>query len=252
MKKIEQEEVSSFYDNFAHEVLVNDLKRINKRQKKAMDFCRSYLRPSDSVLEIGTGAGIITRFLCENVAMVTSIDISAENIRIAKLVCESFNVDFIVSDMLNEGLSSAMKGLSFDVIVLIDVIEHIPLDQHEKLFDRMTGLLRENGRIILTFPSTGYQDYLRSKKPEALQVIDENVHLGEMFTYPHLRPVYLRYVDVYMKQQYVHLVMEKAGESFFCQQKIQIRFGERVINKLKGLLWASRNRKILSTISKGK
>ncbi len=65
-------------------------------------------------------------------------------------------------------------------IVLPDVIEHVPLELHGRLFAAVERILARPGRVLLTYPSPEYQEYLKKNEPKALQLVDETVELEDI------------------------------------------------------------------------
>ncbi|MBK7297778.1 MAG: hypothetical protein IPI91_14630 [Flavobacteriales bacterium] len=66
-----------------------------------------------------------------------------------------------------------------------DILEHIPLDLHLKLFKRFTNLLKEGGRVIIHSPDPFYSDWVRTNRPELMQVVDLALHFPQLITTVH-------------------------------------------------------------------
>ena len=99
-----------------------------------------------SILDVGCGAGILLHFLREKTeAKVTGIDLNKHVIEVGKkyLGLENFY------DNLHE---LSKTGEKFDIISLIDVIEHLS-DPVQTILDAKS-LLKEKGIILLRCPST--------------------------------------------------------------------------------------------------
>ena len=93
---------------------------------------------------------------------------------------------------------------NFDVIVLPDVIEHIPLEQHDGLFGKLSKLLNEDGFMLIHIPEPEYLEWVHVNKPEELQVIDNPIHTDQLLSivYKHgfknICPI-THYFDTFLK-----------------------------------------------------
>lgn len=101
------------------------------------------------VLDVGCGTGTISFFLATKNNDVTGVDISKRAIKIAcknaKHLGLENKVKFKVCDYPNGKIAD-----SFDLILLNDVLEHIPCQS--KALKTTIGLLKENGIIFLSVP----------------------------------------------------------------------------------------------------
>jgi SAM-dependent methyltransferase len=209
MKK--SDEVKAYYDDFSDRVLLKDFYYVNRRQEKVVELCRKYVRPADTVLEIGCGNGILSKNLRKIAAYTVSVDISDNNINTARLYCgNNSRGEFLVMDVL-DNIDDLQRFGHFSVILLSDVIEHIPREHHKSLFASLEGLLAPGGgTMIITFPSYEYQEYIRQHSPAMLQIVDESLHPADLLSLTSLRPVYMTYVDAWGTNQYVHVVLRPA------------------------------------------
>ncbi len=200
-------DVKQYYDRFSKRVLLDDFYYPNARQLEIKKLCKRFIRKGAAVLEIGCGVGIITKYLQKRAQRIVAVDISEVNIEIASLYARSPNCEFRVMDVLEQREELEKLG-RFDVVLLPDVIEHLPKDRHSEVFASLEKILAPGGRVLLTYPSPEYQEHLRIHKPEALQLIDETLHLPHILSATSLKPIYLSYRDVWGRNQYVHLVLD--------------------------------------------
>ena len=227
-----------FYNAFAGEVLLEDFQRLNLRQDAVREFCREFVPRGARVLEIGCGVGINAKFLQSIASRVLGIDISDRNIEVAREYAPAPNTAFKVLDVLHAAEDLAALG-PFDVIVLPDVIEHVPLELHGRLFATLERILAERGRVLITFPSPEYQEYLKKNEPKALQLVDETVDVTDILGKTALRPCYFRYKDVWHMNQYVHLVLT-SDRSFKGENAAPTRAG-RFRYRVRKRIWRYRN-----------
>lgn len=241
-------EVARFYDNFLGKKLVKDFENLNLRQLAAMRLLRRYLRRSDNVLELGCGAGIVTREIARRVARCTAVDISDANVALAESVVSKGNTEFFVFDLVEDDCGMLAERGPFDAVVMVDVIEHIPLGAHAMVIEKIEGLLAPGGRWILTYPTPQYQRLLYEKEPEKIQVVDEIVELPALLQKTKLDPVYYATMDVWRKEQYAHLVLQKPSADRLAP--IQHRsIAWRMEHNIRARVWRYRNAGIVRRLS---
>jgi trans-aconitate 2-methyltransferase len=133
------------------------------------------LRDARHVLEIGCGIGTLTGLLSQAVpnARILAVDLSPASIAAAR---EQFkdrhNITWKVADVVSDHLDG-----TYGMIILPDVLEHIPEEHHAALFQRLRALLAPEGRVLIHAPDPYYSDWVRTHHPEQQQVIDLALHL---------------------------------------------------------------------------
>lgn len=168
--------VSDFYDTFSRSQIKTG---INLRHYYLFHrLMKEGLKPGSSVLEIGCGIGTLSyltaTYLRKGELVIT--DISPENISIAGKRLSGFrNVSCIVSDM-----SDFDAGRKFDFIILADVIEHIPIEMHQNLFDVISKHMHDGSVLFMNYPHPKSIEYYRSHDPSKLQIIDQAIYPGHL------------------------------------------------------------------------
>lgn len=76
-----------------------------------------------NILDIGCGGGLISEPLCRMGATMTSIDAGEKNIKTAMVHAEAQGLEIDYRCVYPENLAS--EGLSFDVVLNLEVIEHV-------------------------------------------------------------------------------------------------------------------------------
>jgi SAM-dependent methyltransferase len=235
-------EIEVYYKEFAGSVQLNDFRRVNLRHKAIKALCDDFVPDGSRVLEVGCGVGIISRHLARKASRVLSLDISETGIRIAKAHADLPVNEFLVLDVTEEGDRLREYGL-FDTILLADVIEHIPKAERPGLFQVIENVLAPDGVVLLTYPSPEYQEYLRCERPEALQVVDETIELGNLLSETALQPLYYRLHDVWCRNQFVHLALGR--RQTFVPDMLPSGLWARFVRKIKDRLWRWSNRELL-------
>lgn len=168
--------VSDWYDEFSdHQTRmgINIRHRTILRNAKAAGF-----RNGMAVLEIGCGIGTVTSLLgkANRAGTVLAVDISPKSVELARRNLKDLpGVRFLVSDM-----SDFSTEQRFDLVVLPDVIEHIPVAQHPALFTTIAAHLAPNGRVLINVPNAQLLEYMHKHAPGTLQVIDQPIHLDRL------------------------------------------------------------------------
>lgn len=104
-----------------------------------------------SILDVGCFAGSFLGSLPEGMfARAVGVDILSEQIRYAKNKYENTWRNFYCMD--EKGLSQVIRE-PFDVITLIEVIEHLTAEQIRNLLDDIIMRLQKGGVLILTTPN---------------------------------------------------------------------------------------------------
>jgi ubiquinone/menaquinone biosynthesis C-methylase UbiE len=170
-------DVVAYYDDAAPAHLQ---RAFNERHRHLLRLLvRLGLKPDSSVLEVGCGVGAITALMARRVprGRIVGLDLSPRSIEIARrLVGSAANVSLRVGDVCSMSLGADQ----FDFVTLFDVLEHIPLERHAALFERLAGVLAPSGLIVVNVPSPEYQEYLERHEPARLQLIDLKVPLMQL------------------------------------------------------------------------
>jgi SAM-dependent methyltransferase len=105
------------------------------------------------VLELGCGAGVpSTQQLASRFQMV-GVDISATQIAMARRNVP--DAEFIHADFTELSFPEA----SFDGVVALHAIPHVPREEHGSLFERIAGWLAPGGPFVATLGATDSPDW---------------------------------------------------------------------------------------------
>jgi trans-aconitate 2-methyltransferase len=193
-KPEQKEDVVSFYDQFAEK---QEKTGINSRHLSILDKVKAAgLKSHHRILEVGCGIGTVSHLLATQVksGSVLAVDISPESIEKAKVLWQSqSNLSFEVSDMSDFN----KKSQKFDFFVFPDVLEHIPVDQHFRLFQNISKHAHPDSVIFIHIPAPRYLKWMIANEPEKLQVIDQPLDSGELIKTITANGFYLDKMDTY-------------------------------------------------------
>lgn len=210
---MEKDQISGFYDDFSD---AQDKTGVNLRiyslYQRALKLG---LTNSSRVLELGCGVGSITRLLVKKLkrGYIEAVDLSPRSVELLQKKLKSANLFAQAGDVVT--YTPQEKG--FDFVLLFDVIEHIPLDLHGKLFKNIASYMDDNTRILVNIPNPGYIEYDRIHQPEVLQVIDQPVYLEPLIGHLSAAGLRLRHFETYsiwVKDDYQFMILEKKKEEF--------------------------------------
>lgn len=202
--------VAEFYDAYSSRQAATG---VNARHHVIRDLAVAHgLRDGMRVLEMGCGIGTLTGLLakCLPNGRLLAVDLSPASIEKARLLLAGVkNVELRVADVV----SSPLDG-PFGMIVLPDVLEHIPLEQHPALFARLKQLIAPDGRILIHSPDAYYSEWVQANQPDLLQVVDLALHLPQLIGTIHQAGLVPELVQRHCiwsdKPDYMALVLEHA------------------------------------------
>ena len=229
---MKKDEIADFYDEFstkqvktgANERLISLYKRLSKLG----------LQSNSKILELGCGVGIFTKLLSKQVStgLIEAVDLSEKSIASAQNEMKSKeNIQFGVADVV----SYQPRNSDFDFITLMDVIEHIPLGQHDRLFQNLAKICTDKTVIAINIPNPQYIGYARRNNPESLQVIDQEVHLFPLlqhFEKHHLELVFFEKYGIWEVEDYHFMVVRKKREFKLSHLSDQRNLSEKVFKKV--------------------
>lgn len=123
---------------------------------KYLNDLTSRLPNKAKILDLGCGSGIpIDRYLLEKDFEVTGVDISEEQINLAKKNLPKG--DFFVGDMLEIDFPNN----SFDATVSFYAIFHLPREEHASVLKNIFSILKPGGYLLVTM---GLSDWEGTEK----------------------------------------------------------------------------------------
>ncbi len=231
----EQDKVVRFYNQFAEK---QEKTGINSRHLSILDKAKQAgLASNHRVLEVGCGIGTVSHLLATQVPQgkVLAVDISPESIEKARMLWKKQgNLKFDVSDMSDFNL----PGETFDFFVFPDVLEHIPVAQHARLFENIQRHAHADSVVLIHIPAPRYLEWMIGNQPEKLQVIDQPLDTGVLVQTLGAAGFYLEKMETYAlffeEKDYQYFVFraKKPVQQSTEKSKWQV-LKERIIIRLK-------------------
>src|SRR5579859_5951000 len=104
------------------------------------------------VLDIGAADGSVARVLKERGCRVWAVELEAAVARQARRHCEQV----VQGDVEALDLAAEFDSLSFDAILLLDVLEH--LREPQRVLREAAALLAPSGRVVASIPNVSHAD----------------------------------------------------------------------------------------------
>lgn len=170
-------DVQDFYDDFvAHQEKIGVSVRHRLIHKKLKSIG---LNVNSNVLEIGCGIGTVSSLIIKSISngKFVGCDISEKSIEYANRKYGSSSVEFICTDM-----SDFTHATKFDFVVFPDVLEHIPVEQHKNLFEKVSKTCSSKCTWLINIPEPNALNYYRKNQPEILQIIDQSLSISHLLS----------------------------------------------------------------------
>ena len=140
-----QNKERKFWDKFATNYDSFIKNTVDQTYKTVLANMESELDINKTVLEIGTGTGIISFSICSKVSSIVATDISPEMIRVSNQKQKDLNIkniDFQIQDSYN----LTFPDKSFDIVIASNLF-HL-LYEPEKPISEVKRVLKDNGVFI--------------------------------------------------------------------------------------------------------
>ena len=168
-------------------------------------------------------------------ALITGMDISTMSIQIAKKLFADDKLNFIESILTPETFNE-----QFDLIIFMDVYEHIAVADRPDVHAALAKILRNKGKIILTVPTPHNLIWSLVNKPETMQPVDEHISyevIGKLSADTGAEVILYEKKNVWNVGDYAHIVLEKnddfEAEFFHPKPVTAAQRSNRILNKAK-------------------
>jgi len=222
MTKVSKEQVEDFYDDYVGR---QEHVGVNLRHYTIVNYLLQHgLRSSHRVLEVGCGIGTLSSLLAKALGKgsLLATDISSKSIEKAQKLNAQDNLKFATSD-----LSDLDASQPYDFVVLADVLEHIPLSDHQGLFADISRLTHHKSKVVIHIPHPNQIDHLTRTNPGHLQIIDQALRSSDISSAIHDNGFILHrheeYALYHKQKDYVFIELIKPGETDYVElSKLQI------------------------------
>jgi len=131
---------------------------IEQRLSGRHKACLSMINFKDKrILDIGCSYGWFEKKVGKKAKEIVGIDLNEKDLKIAKKECKEKNCGFEKGSALN---LKKFKRNYFDIVVMFDVIEHIPKGTEKKCLKEIKKILKKNGKLLLTTPANNLSKFL--------------------------------------------------------------------------------------------
>lgn len=198
-------QIKTYYDKFLDKLKADHI-RENPRHKHVKNTLMKLVKPGMKVLDIGCGTGISSYFMASQGAIVTAVDLSEKLIEFAKQNSYHENITYLVADATKLDLGRN----DYDLITMIDVMEHIPSNVIHELFEVIKRHTNSSTVIYLNIPDARYQTFARNNFPERLQIVDEAYSLDfliQQFGKIGFEPIMINVYGIDMPYQYDEIIL---------------------------------------------
>lgn len=176
---------TTYWENLSKKIK-NPGETKNKRPDTSdleVDFISKYLRPSDELLDIGSGSGLITNKLIDKVKHITAVE-KFEGF--TKFIIDHPNMLVINADILGFKIRK-----TYDVILCLGVAQCINLEDATNMYKSLYEMTKKGGTLIVrmhcglekTKVINGYSEELGTNYFAEYRQVDEEVELLKSIGY---------------------------------------------------------------------
>ncbi|MBD3748341.1 MAG: class I SAM-dependent methyltransferase [Sphingobacteriales bacterium] len=236
-EKVHKSNVVSYYDEHA-KFKIRDYLNVNPRVHEAWQtLIRNTPFTPNRILEVGCGIGSICAKMNKKWpnATITGMDISTQSIAIATKLFANKNVNFIESQLKEDVFNE-----KFDLIVFMDVYEHIAVFDRAVVHASLKKLLNNKGIIFLSVPTPHNLKWSLKHKPETMQPVDEHISfevINKLANDTDTEVQLYQKKSIWNTGDYAHIVLEKNDDfeaAFFVNKPISFfERAKRIFRKTK-------------------
>lgn len=151
---------------------------------KEIDEFADTFNEGSTILDLGSGSGYITNYLCDKRLNAMGIDFSEEMIKIAK---DRYpNLKFLLGDFIN--IERHFEDASVDGLIAIYSLYFIPKEDFDNVLKSLYKVLRNGGKFLFVTQIGNGEDFVRTP------LMEKNNIDGEI------------YVNYYMKDELENLL----------------------------------------------
>ena len=112
------------------------------------------LNKKSRVLDLGTGSGNFELEFADKVLEIHGVDYNDEAISFLDSKLKEYNIKNVKLTVKDLKKINELNDLGkFDLIIMIDVIEHLPINESEKLIKSFSKFLKPQGQVFIVTPN---------------------------------------------------------------------------------------------------
>ncbi|MBC8755120.1 class I SAM-dependent methyltransferase [Kordia sp. YSTF-M3] len=124
-----------------------------KRLKVVADYVKKKKNGTLKVLDFGCGTGVMSYELASNSHEVVGLDLDLRPVHLLKQAIKyPDSITFMEGDLFDKDLEEN----SFDVVIALDVLEHMNDEQLIKYMEKFRSLLKDDGEVIISGPTENF------------------------------------------------------------------------------------------------
>lgn len=143
-----------------HHTSLYEYQETDFRNSNLRKLVLKYARGANA-LEIGCGTGHLSLDLLKRDFSVVAIDILPEMVEFAKLTTKRYQQQIQILNLKAEEIHK-LKSQKFDLVVCVDVLEHIQSDI--QVLRKIHDILKEEGRLLLVVPALKFLYGIRDRE----------------------------------------------------------------------------------------
>ncbi len=128
-------------------------RRISGRHKACLEMADF---DGKKILDIGCSYGWFEKFIGKKAKEITGIDLDEKDLERARTEVKIKSVKFEKGSALN---LTKFKRNYFDIVVMFDVIEHIPKNTEKKTLEEIKKVLKKNGKLLISTPANNFSKF---------------------------------------------------------------------------------------------
>lgn len=127
-------------------------RRTSGRHKKCLEMEKF---KGKKILDIGCSYGWFEKYVGSEAKEIIGIDLCEKDLFCAKREVKLKNVKFEKGSVLN---LEKFEKEEFDIVIMFDVIEHIPKKTEKKALEEIKRILKKNGKLLISTPANNFSN----------------------------------------------------------------------------------------------